>query len=256
MRLCFIGCEVLTREVAALAAQAEPAVDLHFLPHGLHNVPDELRRRVQAEIDRVESGADRANLGGPFGGSREYACDAILLGYGLCSNGTAGLGSKRFPLVIPRAHDCITFFLGSKEAYRAYFDAHPGTYWYTAGWIERSLMPGPDRLQEVRERYVREYGEENADFLLETESAWYREYSRATYIHWNLPGAEGYRQYTRDCARCLGWQFDEYPGDQGLLEAFVTGDWDGERFLVVPPGEKIEPSYDEGIVKAAGTVGK
>ena len=41
------------------------------------------------------------------------------------------------PLVIPRAHDCIALFMGSRQRYREYFDAHPGTYYRTSGWIER-----------------------------------------------------------------------------------------------------------------------
>jgi len=238
------------REIAALAARAGTVVDLRFLPHGLHNAPDALRQRVQQEIDRVEHGEERANLGGPFGKDYEYSCDAILLGYGLCSNGTAGLRPQRFPLVIPRAHDCITFFLGSKEAYQEYFDAHPGTYWYTAGWIERSLQPGPERIAEAHRRYTAKYGAENAAFLMETEMSWYRQYSRATYVDWDLPGAGRYREYTRDCARCLGWQFDERRGDPTLLRDYLEGRWDEERFLAVRPGETIAPSYDRMILRA------
>lgn len=250
MRLCFIGCEVLTREVASLAARVNPVIDLRFLPHGLHNDPDALRRRVQREIDLVESGEDRAYLGGPFGKETAYHCDAILLGYGLCSNGTVGLRSGRFPLVIPRAHDCITLFLGSKEAYQAYLETHPGTYWYTAGWIERSLQPGPERIAETRRRYTEKYGAENADYLMETEMSWYREYKWATYVNWDLPGANTYRNYTRNCAKHLNWRFDECQGNPALIEAWLDGRWDAERFLVVRPGETIAPSYDRMIIKA------
>ena len=260
MRLCFIGCEVLTREVAALAALAGATVDLHFLPHGLHNDPDALRIRVQEEIDRVESGEGRANLGGPFGRAGNYQCDAILLGYGLCSNGTVGLHAGRFPLVIPRAHDCITLFLGSKEAYQEYFDSHRGVYWYTAGWIERSLQPGPERLVEARRRYTEKFGADNADYLMETEMSWYREYSWATYVDWGLPAAEEYRRYTRACAKYLseilaekgapGWQYDERRGDPSLMEDWLNGRWDERRFLVVPSGQAIAPSYDRSILKA------
>ena len=62
--------------------------------------------------------------------------EAILIGYGLCSNGIMGISSNKYKLVIPRAHDCITFLLGSKEKYSKYFTDMPGTYWYTMSWIE------------------------------------------------------------------------------------------------------------------------
>ncbi|NLG84911.1 MAG: DUF1638 domain-containing protein, partial [Firmicutes bacterium] len=250
MRLCFIGCEVMVREVAAIAATAAPVIDLHFLPHGLHNVPDELRRRVQAAIDLIERGEDRAHLGGPFGRAAEYECDAILLGYGLCSNGTVGLRSRRFSLVIPRAHDCITLFLGSKERYEAHFAEHPGTYWFTAGWVERSLPPGPERFASARKKYAEAFGEEAAAYLLEVETAWYRRYDRAAYIDWGLPRSADYRACAKACAADLGWEFEELPGDAGLLCAFLNGEWDEERFLLLRPGEAVAPSFDRRILVA------
>ncbi len=33
-------------------------------------------------------------------------------------------------LVIPRAADCITLFLGGRARYQQQFSDHPGTYWY------------------------------------------------------------------------------------------------------------------------------
>ena len=48
-----------------------------------------------------------------------------------------GAGRPQHSLVVPRAHDCITLFLGSKERYLDYFQTHPGVYFKTSGWIER-----------------------------------------------------------------------------------------------------------------------
>jgi len=77
-------------------------VEARYLDMGLHDRPDVLRARLQAEIDQVSVRDD---------------LDAVVLVYGLCGCGTAGLAARRYPLVIPRAHDCVTLFLGSKEAY-------------------------------------------------------------------------------------------------------------------------------------------
>lgn len=40
-------------------------------------------------------------------------------------------------LVIPRAHDCITLYLGSRQRYLEQFNARPGTYWYSLDYLER-----------------------------------------------------------------------------------------------------------------------
>ena len=57
-----------------------------------------------------------ARLGEILASVDESKYEAILLGYGLCSNGLVGLTARSIPLVIP-VHDCITLFLGSKEQY-------------------------------------------------------------------------------------------------------------------------------------------
>jgi hypothetical protein len=248
MRLAYIGCEVMAREFFLLAAQADTILDPILMPFGLHSYPAELRKRVQAEIDRVEGLT-------PSEDEKDYQPQhqAILLGYALCSNGIMGLTSRRLPLVAPRGHDCVTLLLGSKERYRDYFDTHRGIYWYSAGWIQRTLQPGRARWELTHHAYVEKYGEENADYLMEMEQSWYKEYQWATYINWNLPTAEQDRAYTRDCAEFLGWQYDELQGDTRLMRDFLNGQWDHERFLVTEPGQFIEPSYDAGIVHTCAT---
>ena len=250
MRYAFIGCEVLFREFCVAAARASAQVDVVMMPQGLHNVPADLRTRVQQEIDRLDADGPQFV---PYGDGTVVSppkYDAILLGYALCSNGVVGLSSQRTPLVIPRGHDCITLLLGSKERYQEYFETHRGIYWYSAGWIERTLQPGRERWELIRNRYVAQYGEDNADYLMEMEQGWFKEYHWATYINWNLATAERDRAFTRDCATFLAWEYDELDGDPRLMEDLMDGRWDAERFLVVPPGACIEPSHDPGIVKA------
>ena len=92
------------------------------MPKGLHDLGSEqMQARVQEAVDAVDT----------------EAYDAILLGYGLCNNGLVGITAKDIPLVLPRAHDCITLFLGDRKRYSTYFIDHPGTYFKTSGWIER-----------------------------------------------------------------------------------------------------------------------
>ena len=233
-----IACHVLWRELSFLIAQSPARIFPVFLEQGLHNEPDRLRAQVQDAIDRLDG---------------QY--DAILIGYGLCSNGICGLHARKSRLVAIRAHDCITLLLGSKQHYQTYFDENPGTYWYTAGWIETGTMPGNDRLQLLHRQYTEKYDEETADYLIEEERKWMEHYRKACFIHQvDLPvDHDALRAYTNQCAAECGWQYDEQVGNIALLRDFILGIWDNERFLIVEPGQSICASFDSNIL-AAGAV--
>jgi len=221
-RYLLIACRVLWRELSYFAAQSPHDIEFAWLEQGLHNTPDRLRLAVQAEIDRAP---DRF--------------DALLLGYGLCSNGIVGLRARGVPLVVPRAHDCITFLLGGKERYLEYFGARPGTYWYSPGWVDCSDMPGPERFDKILRHYREKYGEENARYLMERTEDWVRKYDNVAWIDLGFGDTAAYRAFARACAEYLGWRYEEVPGDPTLVRRFVDGDWPEDDFLIVPPGRTI-----------------
>ncbi len=251
MRLKVIACEVVRMEIQALLTEAdgprpEHEVEVQTLEIGLHDEPDKLREEVQAAVDATGAGFDY-----------------ILLGYGICSNGLAGITANDVPLVIPRAHDCITFFLGSNERYHEEFTQHPGTYYYTCGWIEGKegyqgegesmLRSRQDAARRARfEEYVDKYGEDNAQYLMEIESTWQQHYDRAVFINEGIGDIEASRQFTRGIAKSRGWQYVEIAGSDRLLRALLSSPWPDEVFLTVPPGRQIAESYDGGIVRLAG----
>jgi hypothetical protein len=236
-RLQLITCKVLQREAYFCAARSPNVVDIVLMQQGLHDEPDRLRREVQKALERTQDIQGR-----PY--------DASLLGYGLCSNGVVGLGAQ-IPIVIPRAHDCITVLLGSKERYQEYFDAHRGVYWYSPGWIESGRQPSRERYEKLLEEYTRKYGADNAQYLMEVEQTWMKEYSWATYVDWGLTEADGYKAFTQECAAFLRWNYDELTGDSRLMQRFVDGLWSDEEFLIVPPGQRVaEDVTNKGIIKA------
>ncbi|HBU11956.1 MAG TPA: hypothetical protein DEB31_04290 [Clostridiales bacterium] len=241
MRLKLIACKALFREASLIAAQSENFIDATYLRQGLHDTPDLLRRAIQDEIDRVESGDDIHTYSARYD-RRDF--DAILLGYGLCSNGIVGVGSKKYPVVVPRAHDCITLYLGSKEAYAAYFKEHGGTFWYNASWIENAVTPSEQTDREMMAVYAEKYGEENAAFLLEAEMT--ENYTRAAYIKWPELSFPQYEKYTRDAAAYRGWEYDCVLGSSALMLEFLDGVWDYDKFLVAPPGSAIEADVRPG----------
>lgn len=237
MRLKLIVCKVLQREAYLCASKSKNTIDVCLIEQGLHNEPDKLRETLQAELQNT------TDIQG-----NEY--DASLLGYGLCSNGIIGLNSK-IPIIVPRGHDCITLLLGSKERYQQYFDTHKGIYWYSPGWIDTNTQPGKDRYEKLLREYTEKYGADNAEYLMQMEQGWMNEYQRATYVGWGTCDEKDYKQYSKDCATYLNWQYDEIKGDPGLMQRMLDGDWNENEFLKVNPGQKIaEDLTNKGIIKA------
>jgi len=254
MRIKVIACEVLFREVCLCAARSPHVIDLEFLRRGLHDNPETLRAEVQQAIDATDArgGAIHRAHSPRWIGVPHVKYDAIALGYGLCSNGTLGLVARDTPLVIPRAHDCITFFLGSKDAYHRHFHDEPGTYYYTSGWVERAGGGVPrtreegEGLQIPYEELVAKYGEDNAQYLYEISQSWIKNYARAAFIGLGL--GEALRAEALRVAQERSWDFTDLPGDLRLLCKLLDGEWDEAEFLVVPPGHRVTRGDEASIL--------
>jgi hypothetical protein len=249
-----IACEIAFRELCYAAAKSRNLIDFEFLTQGYHDIPGTGRTEIQKRIDAVPAG--------------KY--DAILLGYGLCSSILTGVTTAHTPLVIPRAHDCITFFLGSKERYRECFDAKPGTYYYTSGWLEcakRRGGTGPfwgagslpagatNSLKETYEQWVKKYGEDQAKYLLGEMSRWTDSYTNGTLITLDFIKHLKLQEEVRQICTERGWQYDEIKGDLSLFHKLLDGEWPERDFLVVRPGQKVVATNDEQVigVQPAGT---
>jgi hypothetical protein len=242
-----LACEIVFRELSYTAARSRNLIDLEFLTQGHHDKPAHGRLDLQQRIDAVPAG--------------KY--DAIVLGYGLCSNILSGLTAVHTPLVIPRAHDCITFFLGSKERYRELFDANPGTYYYTSGWLEcrqrRGMAPGdggdvfmPAHSQTGQsaafDQWVKKYGEEKARYLAEAMREWSSHYTHGVLIDYDFTKPLGLRERVQKICADRGWEFAEVAGDLGLFQRLLDGDWKESEVLVLRPGQKVAATYDESVI--------
>jgi len=111
-------------------------------------------------------------------------------------------------------------------------------------------MAGTELLCVPVQEYVEKYGEDNAQYLMEMEQGWFKNYSNAAYTDLGFGENDHYRKYTRECAEWLGWNYDELQGNPSLVKNFVEGDWNSENFLIVEPGQKIVASFDDLIIKA------
>lgn len=215
-------------------------IDVVFMPKRLHDVGErKMSGRLQEEIDKVDVA--------------QY--EAILLGYGLCNYGTRGLHAG-LPIVIPRAHDCITLLLGSKELYAEYFQKHPGTYFHSTGWMERDTgsRDNPDSvvaqlgINRTYDEYVAKYGEDNARYLMDMLGDWLKNYQRLAYIDTQIGDFERYKEQSHQEANERGWEYAEVDGSVRLLLALMNGEWDSKVFLVIPPHRTLQPTFDDDII--------
>lgn len=246
-----IACEIAFREICYVAAQSPHLIDLEFLTQGLHDAPNKGREELQKRVDAIPSG--------------KY--DAILVGYALCGNLIRGLTTAHTPLVIPRGHDCITFFLGSMERYDRLSHARPGSYYYTSGWLECIRRRGTgstamdqrflptragvyDATEPIYTEWVQKYGEERAQYLLEVMGHWTESYTHGVLIDYDFTKPLHLHEQVEAICERRGWRFEQLEGDLHLLQRWLNGEWDAQSFLTVQPGQTVAPSYDQGVIKA------
>jgi len=245
-RLKFLGCEIIYREACYLAAMSPHRVDVEFLRKGLHDL------ETMNMVTKIQSAIDATDPALPY--------SAILLGYARCNNGLVGIKARSIPLIIPRAHDCITFFFGSRGAYQTYFDVHPGTYYMTTGWAERNVtgdyakpaygqqgVMGKLGLAQTWEQLVEQYGEDNAKYITELTGDWMKNYSNSLFLKMGVGAEESLIEQTREEAARRQWTFDLQDGNWTLLKKLFNGPWD-EDFLTVPPNHQIIARDDTEIL--------
>ena len=237
MRLLLIGCGLLIRELSDAIVRSPHLVDARFLPAGLHDTgAKSMRQRLQQEIDATET--------------VDY--DAIVLGYALCGMGTAGLKARGIPLVAPRAHDCITLLMGSRQQYSDYFKANNGVYFRSVGWMERGRemhdQLGSHGLSQDRDALIARYGEDAGQYLYEEATRYRRSYSKLTYIRTGSEFDNHFAGQAQAEATERNWTYEEFSGDLTLFHRLLAGDWQSD-FLVIPPGHEIAATYDDEIVR-------
>ncbi|NQW18635.1 MAG: DUF1638 domain-containing protein [Chloroflexi bacterium] len=239
-----LTCSALARTIYAGAATSSATISVQLMDQGLHVAPGNLRKKLQAQIDLIEPDS----------------CDAVLMVYGICGMSTLGLKARHAPLVIPRVHDCVALYLGSHKRYLEEFNAQPGTYWYSADYLERKGKDGggigasfSGNSEELRQEYVEKYGEDNAEYLMEVMGEWGKHYTRAAFIETGTIGGGKFEETARDEADRRGWNFERLLGDSRLLDMLLRGEWGEDEFLVVQPGEEIGESFDEGLILAKPT---
>jgi hypothetical protein len=238
-----VSCEVFRHEIELITSEMENPPVTYFMEMGLHDNPKKLRENIQEFIRKQE-----ANRQDDF---------TILLAYGLCGQGMAGITCTKATLVLPKVHDCIPLLLGKKQKGSGASSLTGQTYWKSPGWVdnaENELLNNKDsRFKE----YVEKYGEDNAHFLMQEQLSWVQHYKTVKMIKWpqiekmeeragKTPGF--FEEEARHFASAAGLPYSHCIGSDNYLRALLTGDHDEERFLKIPPGSSVILS-GEGLLK-------
>jgi len=234
-RIALLACSVFEAEIALFTRGANHIAETRFFEMGLHDRPDQLRSTLQENLAVLAARAD---------------IEAVVLAYGLCGRGTAGLRSLHHKLVMPRAHDCITVFMGSKEGYAEHQRRCPTCYYYTPGWNRNRRVPGPEKLVAMQAELGAKFDAEDVEFLIETEREQWARHDTATFLDLGTSGAPAEAEYARKCADWLGWRFEHLRGDATLLRDLLWGNWDHQRFQIIEPGMQLGHAPDETILRA------
>lgn len=204
-----IACEVMKRELSLLAPDG---CELSFIPAGLHLTPEKMSDDIQKEIDKVD------HEEGP-----------IILGYGLCSYGITKIEARHRPILIPKIHDCITLFWGSRQRYYEEFFKNPNTYYLSHGWI----FYGKNPYSQYHEIYIKKYGEEDARWIVQEML---KNYKRLVFIDNELFPSKEAKEKAILMADFFNLEFFEVKAPPIFLQQIFYAE-EGENFLQMNPGE-------------------
>jgi hypothetical protein len=220
-----IACQVLQDVFEQLlpveqAGQVPDNTRLTFMDYGLHRTPAKMTWTLQDAINSIQEPS------------------LVVLGYGLCGNGLNGIKAGIHTLLVPKADDCIAILLGSRQAYFREFDAEPGTYYLSKGWLES----GSHLLKEYEE-YVEKYDPEDAQWIMDQQ---YQNYNRLALVAHTEEDLATYRPQAQEVASyCEQWgmRYEEILGSDSfirrLINMIAVPEEKQEDILVIPPGGEI-----------------
>lgn len=205
-----IACSIMKDELLRFKMDG---ISFVFLEQSLHRTPQKMKPVIQGEIDKAE----------------EQNWDYIILSYGLCSNGILGVKSSHHPIIIPRVHDCIALFLGSRERYMEEHKKEPGTYYLTKGWIDECKSP-----LGIYQEYCQRYDKETAEWVIKEEL---KNYTRIALVNMG-DLSESHREHAKENAHFLHLRYEEIKGSLEFFEKMLRGWWN-ENFIILKPGDEV-----------------
>ena len=138
MRIGIVACETFERGLELLTKDDTDIVHKEYLEFGLHEYPEELKKKVVEKVNALEG-----------------KVDAVLLGYGICNSLQNIASSMSVPTVQLEGDDCIGVLITTAE-YDRERKACAGTMYHTPyfakmnrEWFERKLREQMPNYEEM-----------------------------------------------------------------------------------------------------------
>jgi hypothetical protein len=207
-----IACEIIRDELEHTLELIQGDFRVCWIESGLHNLPDQLRERIQNILDSLDG------------------CDLVLMAFGRCGNVLEGLHTGAYELILPNIDDCISLLLGSARRRLEY--SREGMYFLTRGWLRGERNIWAEYL------YARDkYGEKRAQAVM---TAMFRNYRHLSVVDTKSYDLEGILPLTKTMADTFKLNHRVIPGTIQRLRDLLTGPWEGERFIRYPPHSQIK----------------
>lgn len=260
-----IACEMIEDEVRAAMESTGADYPVIWVERGYHNEPDDLREELKVLVRYAETSIITGDIrtkeltDNPYasipesmktrkqkrtattnlspGDEINQDLENIIIVFGLCGKGAAGIGSSSSRVIIPRFDDCVNMMLcPEKREKRAYMKA--GITYLTRGWTEDkgSLL---SIYNECLERYGEKRGRKAFKLM-------YDSYTLAAVIDDGCYDLEPVEEYARKTSELLGLDIYTVDGSIHVFEKLLSGNWDDD-IIVCEPGEVIsEEDFDFG----------
>lgn len=209
-----ICCSVFKPYIEKLNQQYQKELNIEYYEVKLHNEPKKLFELLQNKINELSG------------------FDEILIMYGLCGHATSDLRAKDCPITLLKVHDCFSILLGGKDRFIELFSNRLSTGWNSASYRLDDF--GYNKTSQEYLNYVEEYGEDNADYLMETL---YGNQGQKIYLDFGLNEDKENLQE--------GHSFEVISGSYKQIEEIIFHDVrNNNHTLTLYPNEKIKLEYD------------
>ena len=228
MRIYSIVCGMLDDFFTKAAANSPHEIKIDMIDKKLHTEPEKLKREIQLRLDALKP---------------EW--DFVVLGFGLCGGALNGIKSGKHTLIIPRCHDCISLFLGSKELYSDIVKKYQNRcYWFTPSFYKQKFLLIKKFRQERIEEYKEQYDEETSQYLIDVELGPLFKYTHLNLID-DLENPDNTLcQEAYILAEEFNWQVNKFNIGDSLFNAMYRGDFNENDFLTVIPNKTVMQSMD------------
>lgn len=119
MHVAIVACSILQQELEKALEKLHWTPEVVYLDAALHVNPQNMRRLLIDEINRMASDG----------------VEAVFLGYGFCQSLQGIEDECTIPVILPQVDDCIALLLGP-ERYAEEVKKETGTWFMTPGWAE------------------------------------------------------------------------------------------------------------------------